>query len=847
MPTNTEPLENGAPASGLSSAEAAERLLRYGPNTLPDAPGSPWWARVAAQLRSSIIYILLFALAFDLTVWVIEGADGWPLESVAIALILVLNTGMGVWQEYRAEDALSRLRELAAPRVWARRDDRLTRVDSADLVPGDVVRVEAGDRIPADGTLGPDQDLQIDESIVTGESVPVDRSPGEDVLSGTLAVRGTAWAVITRTGPASTMGRIAALLGSVATGQTPLERRLEHFGRLIARWIAALAVVLTVAGVLFEGVDHFDEALLFAVAVAVAAVPEGLPAVLTLTLALGTERMSLRRAVVRRMAAVEALGSVTVIATDKTGTLTENTMTVQRVDSPDPERALLAMVLAADAEPGSDVGDPLDLGLYAYAGDHDVDPAALRAAHPRQASRPFDAQWRFMRTSVVDHGTTVAYLKGAAEVILERSHPDPEQRRVWQERIEAAADDGLRVLGLAWSPEDDEDDVVWLGIVGLWDPPRPEVAHAVATAQAAGIRVLMITGDHPATARAIARQLGIPAEDSLTGEDIDRLGPEALAEAVDSVHVFARVSPEHKLALVRALKARDEVVAMTGDGVNDAPALKSSDVGVAMGERGSDVSREVADLVLLDDNFATIEAAVEEGRSIYANIQKFLRFLFSTNVALVLLVAVGVVGAAVADLRDGAGELLVPLTAAQLLWINVIADGPPALALGLDRNPGVMGRGPRPPAAPLLDRADVRFILSSGVLKAAFGLALFFGLPELGYSGTETRTAVFLYESLAQLAFVYPARLITSRPAPNRLLNSIVAATVALQAATVALPFLRTILGLEPLDRDAYAIIAATLGISVLGAFLSARVSRGRTHTPAPPQAGTRLGVRPSG
>jgi Ca2+-transporting ATPase len=333
----------------------------------------------------------------------------------------------------------------------------------------------------------------------------------------------------------------------------------------------------------------------------------------------------------------------------------------------------------------------------------------------------------------------------------------------------------------------------------------------------------MITGDHPATAQAIAADLGIPADRTLTGPELDDLDRDELSRAVADVHVFARVSPEHKLALVEALEARGEIVAMTGDGVNDAPALKRADVGVAMGRRGSDVSREVADLVLLDDNFATITAAVEEGRGIYDNIQKFLRFLFSTNVALVILVAVGVLGAAIDDLRDSSGNLLVPLTAAQLLWINVIADGPPALALGVDRNPGVMQRQPRSPSAPLLTRAGLRFIFVSGILKAALGLGLFFGLPELDYTGTEAVSAVFLYESLAQLAFVYPARRITAKPVTNRILNWIVIVTIALQIATITIPGLRTVLGLEPLDATALALVAVALTVSVIGANVTAR------------------------
>ncbi len=531
----------------------------------------------------------MFALAFDLVVWISEGADEWPFESIAIGTILLFNTAMGVWQEYRAEDALARLRELAAPKVWVMRDAHLEQLDATMLVPGDLVRVEAGDRIPADGILKGEQALQIDESILTGESVPVERAAGQDVFSGTLAVRGLAWIEVTRTGLESAMGRIATMLGAVDAERTPLERRLEHFGHRIARWIAALAVVLAVAGVGVEGIDRLDEALLFAVAVAVAAVPEGLPAVLTLTLALGTERMSDRNAVVRKLSAVEALGSITVIATDKTGTLTENTMTVAGLDATDPERALRAMVLAADAEPDGGVGDPLEVGLYTYAAAQGIDPVTTRMEYTRQSVRPFDSAWRFMRVSVIEGGQTVAYLKGAAEVLLERSTLDAAERQRWQEQVESAAADGYRVLGLAWSPDDSEDQLTWLGSVSLWDPPRPEVHAAIASAQAAGVRVLMITGDHPATAQAIAADLGIPADRTLTGPELDELDADELSEAAADVHVFARVSPEHKLALVEALKARGEIVAMTGDGVNDAPALKRADVGVAMGQRGSDV------------------------------------------------------------------------------------------------------------------------------------------------------------------------------------------------------------------------------------------------------------------
>jgi Ca2+-transporting ATPase len=813
---------------GLSTEQARTLLAAHGANDLPEPTPAPWWSRVLEQLRSPIIYILLFALSFDMVVWIIEGTRGWPFESIAIAIILALNTIMGVWQEYRAEDALAQLKKLSAPNATVRRDGVLIKVPVADLVPGDLARVESGNRVFADGELTGDDYLMIDESMLTGESLAVDRGPGEEVFSGTLVVRGHSWLRVTRTGEASAMGQIAVMLSSVETEPTPLEKRLIHFGHRIARWIAALAVVLVVTGVWIEGIGHIDEALLFAVAVAVAAVPEGLPAVLTLTLALGTTRMAAREAVVRRLSAVETLGSVTVIATDKTGTLTENTMVVREMRVPDRQRALLAMVLAADAETDGSSGDPLETGFYDYARKEGIDPAKVRRLHPRRSSSPFDSNRKFMRVTVLEDGETVSYLKGATEVLLDRSRLTEDERNQWHESINAAAVQGYRVLGLARADGERETDLEWLGTVSLWDPPRPEVAEAIRDTRKAGIRVVMITGDHPTTALAVARSIGVDSDSVMTGEQLDRLSPGELAAKVQDVGVFARVSPAHKLALVEALKSGGETVAMTGDGVNDAPALKRADVGVAMGQRGSDVTREVADLVLLDDNFATIAAAVEEGRGIYANIIKFIRFLFSTNVALVLLVAIGVAGAAIFGMHDETGNMLVPLIAVQLLWINIIADGPPALALGIDRNPGMMQQQPRRPSAPLLDRADLRFILTTGVLKAALGISLFFLLPAMGYSGRETQTSLFLFESLAQLAFVYPARRITNTTTSNRLLNFIIVASVLLQILTITVPGLRTMLGLVPLDATALLIVAGSLSLTILGAEIWSRRSQAR-------------------
>ena len=709
---------------GLTSEEAQRRLAEYGPNALPKKPPEPLWRKFLRQFQSPLIYILLFALLVDLGLWLYEGTHGLPLESLAILAILLLNAGLGTLQEKRSEEALRRLEALAEPMAWVLRDGRFQHLPSREIVPGDVVRLEAGDRIPADGVLLEASGVLVDESLLTGESVPVEKRVGDEVFSGTLLVRGRALMEVSRTGLRSAMGRIAGLLSEMEEEKTPLERRLEAFGHRVARWVLVLAAALVVLGFLVEGLS--GKVLLFAVALAVAAVPEGLPAVLTLALALGVERMARRKAVVRRLAAVEALGSVTVIATDKTGTLTENRMEVQKVVGPDPQRALLAMVLCNDADLETGAGDPLEIGLLRYAAEH-LDVRRVRQENPRLSERPFDSAWKYMRVTTPQG----SFLKGAPEALIPRLALSQEDKASLLEQAEAYAKEGFRVLALAHGEGEKEEELSFLGFVLLLDPPRPEVPEAVAKVLQAGVRVVMVTGDHPATALAIARKVGIPAEVVATGEEIGELSDEELLE----VDVFARVKPEDKLRIVEAFQKAGEVVAMTGDGVNDAPALKRADVGVAMGQRGSDVSREVADLVLMDDNFATIVAAIEEGRSIYENIQKFIRFLFSTNLSEVLVVALGMVFAALLNLRDGAGHLLLPLTAVQILWINLVTDGLPALALALDRNPGVLNRPPRPKDSPLLDPPSLRFVLFTGTLKAAFALAVLGLLPRWGGYG----------------------------------------------------------------------------------------------------------------
>ena len=798
---------------GLSAAEAAERLARFGPNALPEHRPEAAWRRFARQFDSPLIYILLFALAFDTAVWIYEGAHGWPIEASAITLILLFNALLGLYQEHRSEAALARLKALAGTSAWVLRDGGFLRVPTHDLVPDDVVRLEAGDRVPADGVLRDAHGAMLDESTLTGESLPVDKTAGAEAFSGTLLVRGKTLLDVTRTGPLSAMGRLATMLGGIELSKTPLERRVDVLGRQIARWVLALAAALCALGIAAEGLARAAQMLIFAVALAVAAVPEGLPAILTVALALGVERMARRRAVVRRLSAVEALGSVTVIATDKTGTLTENRMDVQSLDTPDRPRALAAVILANDADLATGAGDPLDLGLLRFAARHGVEVARLRQERPIISDRPFDSAWKFARVTVrEDHGL-VSYLKGAPEVLLERSDLSPEERAAWAGKAAACAEDGLRVLAIATASGEAEDHLTWLGIALFRDPPRPEVAQAVRTALEAGIRVVMITGDHPATALTIAGQIGIPGSRVLTGEDLRSFQRDALEQALAGVNVFARVAPEQKLLLVETLQAQRQIVAMTGDGVNDAPALKRSDVGLAMGQRGSDVSREVADLVLLDDNFATIVQAVEEGRGIYENIQKFLRFLFSTNLSEVLLVSVGAVVAFTIDLRDASGGIMLPLTAAQILWINVLTDGLPALALAFDRTPGVMQQRPRPADSPLLDRGSVRFVMGVGTMKALLGLGLLGVLPLLGYSLETTRAAVFHFMAVGQLFLTYPSRHTSVRPLPNVYLHVAVLGGVALQFGAASVPVVAELLGHAAIPIELWAVVlAAALG-----------------------------------
>jgi Ca2+-transporting ATPase len=663
----------------------------------------------------------------------------------------------------------------------------------------------------------------------------VEKQSPSEISSGTQLVRGLALFEVTRTGSQSSMGQLAELLGHSVAEKTPLEKRLAKFSHQLALLVLFLVVLIAIGGVAAEGWSNLSHVFLFAVALAVAAIPEGLPAVLTMTLALGVERMAARKAVVRRLSAVEALGSVTVIATDKTGTLTENRMFVKELVTRDHANALRAMILANDADPSAEAGDPLELALLTFGKSSGLDPVALLQAHPRVGSIPFDSTYKYMQVTVEEAGHRVHYLKGAPESILKlASRLTSAEQEEWAEQALGFARSGHRVLAVGRAASDSE--VEFLGLVMLWDPPRAEVPDAILRAQSAGIRVVMITGDHPATALAVGEAVNIRSPAVLTGQELDQLTPEQFSAAVARVNVFARVSPEHKLRLVEALKSQGQVVAMTGDGVNDAPALKRSDVGVAMGQRGSDITREVADLVLLDDNFATIVAAIEEGRNIYENIQKFIRFLFATNLAELLIILAGAIGAASLGLREAAGTILLPFTAVQLLWLNVLTDGPPALALGLDHNQHVMKNRPRNPSSPLLDRSALSFIIVAAGLVAAFaGLGLVL-LPHWGFSLLETRTAVFLYATLCQLVYAYSARKIDAAPARNVWLHLAVGVSILIQLATVILPWLRELLGLTTVSAGLGMLICLALLATFILAELFNNLLRFQRQQHLPPE-----------
>jgi Ca2+-transporting ATPase len=759
----TRPEFAGSPP-GLTDADARARLAADGPNRLPEPPRRSRLALFLDQFRNLLVVILMGAA-------VLAGLVGDWKDTIVIGVVLLINAVLGYVQEGKAERSLAALRSMLVESAKVRRDGQTRVIPAEDLVVGDVVLVDTGDRIPADGRLVAAPALEVDESSLTGESSPVAKSTDpvapqaslgdrtDSVFMNTTVTRGRAELEVTATGERTEIGKLAGMLAAADPGETPLQLQLHSLGKRLAA-VAAIAVSAYVALELLGGAPLADT-LLSAVALAVAAIPEGLPAVVTVTLAVGVHQLAKRGAIVKRLSSVETLGSTTVICSDKTGTLTLNRMTVQEVHTADRPRLLEAAVLCNDAvlRDGDLVGDPTEGALVILAADEGLDAETCRQDRPRRDEVPFDSATKVM---VTVHDRTdgapgpVAYVKGAPDVLLPRTTAWHDADR--RQEIEAALDDmaarGLRVLAVAERPGDpdadlaraDVDGLELLGLVGLLDPPRPEARDAIAVCHRAGIAVKMITGDHQATATAIARQLGIRGE-TLTGRDLDALDDAQLAAVVDDTGVFARVAPAHKVRLVEALRAKGHVVAMTGDGVNDAPALKTADIGVAMGITGTEVSKEAADMVLTDDDFSTIVKAVESGRTIYRNIVTFVRFQLSTNVGAILTL----LGASVTGLP-------VPFTAIQVLWVNLIMDGPPAMALGVDPPSGrAMDEAPRRPGARILNARRLRHVVLAGVVMAVGTLGV---LAHQRSVGTEEHALAMAFTTFVmfQIFNVFNAR-----------------------------------------------------------------------------------------
>jgi Ca2+-transporting ATPase len=810
--------------AGLSAEEAARRLVRDGANELPEPSRRTPLSMFVGQLADFMIGVLIVAAG-------VSALIGEPVEAAAILAIVVLNAILGFAQEWRAERAMAALRALGAPHAQVIRAQTRHAIPAVDVVQGDIVWLEAGTRVPADLRLIESAALRVDESPLTGESVPVDkdaalRLPHEAALadrrnmahSGTTVTGGHALGLVVATGPRTQLGDIARLVGQAQEEHTPLQQRLASFGRRLALAVLAICGVIFAAG-LARGEPA---ALMFltAVSLAVAAIPEALPAVVSISLAFGARRMARANALVRRLPCVESLGSVTVICTDKTGTLTENRLRVTRCDPLDDAlrvRALHVMALNNDAARGPGgtwAGDPTETALADYAVSGGIDVDAVRDELPRIAELPFDSQRKRMTTVHQCAGGVFVTVKGAPEAVLPLCAVDA---AAWQDRANELAGEGLRVLALAAGRADRDAPIEQvecglslLALVGLIDAPRVEARAAVAECCAAGVTPVMITGDHPATALAIARAVGIapsgPAR-AVSGEQLAAMDDDALSAALAGVRVFARVDPAQKIRIVEALQARGECVAMTGDGVNDAPALKKADVGVAMGASGTDVAREASDLVLLDDNFATIVGAVREGRRIYDNIRKFVRFVMAGNAGEIWTIF----------LAPFVG-LPIPLTPIQILWINLVTDGLPGLALTNEpAEANVMRRRPRPRDESIFAHGIWQHIVWAGLLIGGVSLA---ACAWAVATGEHPQTMTFTVLTFAQLAHVLAIRSDTESLwrrglLSNGLLLASVVVSVALHLATVYAPPLQGIFGTQPLSGTALALSAA-LAIVVL-------------------------------
>jgi len=846
-----------ATSRGLTAEEARERLARHGRNELPPPARRSALLRFALQFHNLLIYVLLAAGVVTLLL-------GHYVDSAVIFGVVVVNAIIGFIQEGKAERALEAVSAMLASHAIVLRAGERHEIAAAELVPGDIVLIASGDKVPADLRLLRCRNLQIDESALTGESVPVDKDSapaGADAViaerhgmaySGTVVTYGQATGVVVATATQTEIGRIGALVAGVQQIATPLTRKLDQFARRITVFIIFGGVLTFLFGILvhdFPAIDMF----LAVVGLAVAAIPEGLPAIVTITLAIGTTRMAARNAVVRRLPAVETLGSVTVICSDKTGTLTKNEMTVVRAVLPGRALDVAGAGYAPDGgfmKDGADVdadaedlaefarcallcndaslrhddgawtmsGDPTEGALLALALKAGLDAQAEHTARPRVDAIPFESEHRFMATLHHDHaGHACVYLKGAPEQVLAlcsaTADGAPLDRAQWEERIASAARAGQRVLALArceypagtaaLAMSDITPRFALLGLAGMIDPPRPEAIEAIADCHAAGIKVKMVTGDHGVTAAAIGAQLGLAHEHALDGREIETLDEAQLGERVQRTDVIARASPEHKLRLIAALRARGNIVAMTGDGVNDAPALKSADIGVAMGRKGTDAAREAADLVLTDDNFASIDHAVREGRTIFDNIKKSLLFILPTNggEAGVILLAVFL-------------GLALPVTAAQILWINMVTTITLAIALAFEPpEPGVMQRPPRPPSEPLITRLLLARIVYVSLLMMGMAFWVFEWELARGQSLDAARTAAVNMLVVGELVYLFNSRhFVAHSMARDTLTANPVAlwasvALVVLQLAFTYAPPLQFVFRTVALDGTAWTLI----------------------------------------
>ncbi len=885
------------PATGLSADEAARRLERYGANQLAGRPPVPAWRKILGLLSDRLILVLLAAAMLSA---VVSREFETP---IVILAVVILNTCLNYVQERRAENSLEALRRTDVGTTRVRRGGGVSTVPRTDVVPGDIVLLEAGDSVPADGRLLEAVRLQAAEAALTGESQPVNKdaaslqaadSPVADrhgmLYMGTDISRGRATMVVTGTGMDTQMGRIAHLLGSTQDEKTTLQRSIDQLAALLT-WIALGVVALVFVLGLLRGED-LNTLLLTSVSLAVATIPEGLTAVVAFTLAMGASRLAARGAIIKQLSAVETLGGTSHICTDKTGTLTLNEMTVRRMVSayglrcrvtgtgygldgkilspdggevPAMTEAYLTMVLCNDASVTDGVlsGDPTEGALVVLAEKAGIDPVGARAEHPRLAEVPFDSEYKFMATYNSDRrveNSTWCNVKGAPGVVLDLcthyAGPDgvvpltPEHRERVLTEVELIANAGLRTLAVAGRPVDNlppsepeqlrraVTGLVLYAVVGIMDPPRREAKDAIEEARAAGIQVHMITGDHLVTASAIAKDLGIPGQ-SVAGAELDRLDGQQLQELAPKVGVLARVSPEHKLRVVEALQADGSVVAMTGDGVNDAPALKRADIGIAMGITGTDVSKGAARMILTDDNFATIVTAVREGRGIYANILKFVRFQLTTAWGFVLIF----LAAATFGFAGGA-----PFTAIQILWVNIIMDGPPALALGVDStDPRVMRSPPRRRGEPLLTGRRLVALCVSGVVMAAGTCWVLLSAPSLfpeaaAASGNFATTMAFTTFVFYQVFNLLNVRSETSsvfslQTFTNRAIWFSLGAVVLLQVLVVQLGFFEDLFDTVPLNSDQWmlciAVAASIIAVSELSKAVGALRRRAATREKA--------------